>query len=182
MNQVVERCRCGGAVYITFDTNGWGGLVERRSQCQGARCRKRRGECRDCGRRVAGQVGKAERCEACNRIHRRKRGRERYATMPVERKRAKLARKKAWRDANPEIVRKHKRLEMQRIKTDPVARVGYLAACKRANAKRREKTLAYMKRYNKYGPGKPGPTCRTCGGPVQFNGVGRPRLDCEECR
>jgi hypothetical protein len=183
MNRYVERCRCGGAVYVTFDTDGRGGLVETRTRCSGARCKKRRGECRDCGARVDGVVGKTDRCARCRRAWRQLRARQRYAAMSPARRRAKLAKKKEWRDAHPEYMREHKRKEMEKIKTDPEARARYLATCRRANAKRRDRTLAYMKeKYNKYGPGKPKPTCRKCGGEVPFNGVGRPRLDCKECR
>ena len=181
MSGFVERCGCGGAVFVTFDTDGMGGLTEHRSRCLGARCRKRRGECHDCGRRVAGIIGKGVRCFPCGRAHRRKLSRDRCANRTVAQRRHKAEWRQAWVAANPDKVKEYKRREWQRNKDDPERRARYLAACKKANDKRRVEKLEYMKRYNVFGPGE-FPTCRDCGAEIPFTkGVGRPHLRCESC-
>jgi hypothetical protein len=111
--------RCGGVLTTTTDGNG--GTVTICPLCE----RKRRGCCRECGRPVAGQVGKALRCayhaeierarasERCRLRdpERHRRGARRVYQRDAEKRRKRNEYKRAWRKANPEKVKAYKRRE-----------------------------------------------------------------------
>lgn len=211
MSRAKGRCGdCGSTVWIRFETDGTGQLVEIREPCEvcsGAVCgdcgaptpcgcpewRRKNGVCRDCESPVEGTVGKALRCAPCkieaqrrsdqrsywrNRKKVLARDRRRRRQMSLEQRRRRNVQKKRWREENADLVRR----ERQRRKNAGYAsREDYLEYQRRYNEARREEKLEYMKRYNKYGPDNP-PTCRGCGAEVEFDGVGRPRLDCFDCR
>lgn len=99
--------------------------------------------------------------------------------MPPEKRRRRLEQKRRWREENREYIERERR---RRKNSGYANREDYLAYQRAYNEARRLEKLEYMKeRYNVYGPENP-PTCRGCGVEIDWNGRGRPKLDCPDCR
>lgn len=90
----------------------------------------------------------------------------------------KNARRREWIQENRE-EHLRKRQEWKAKNPESVKRSQDKANAKRAQAKRDYMHL-YVTKY--VGIGCEPPKCRKCGEEVPFGGVGRPRLDCLECR
>lgn len=182
--------RCG--TLLVERTDGDGRLIVECPRCE----RRRRGICRDCPRPVEGRVGSAVRCRECKRAARQaqieahrqrhrdeinRRARQRLRTMADERRRDRLAYKKAYREAHPERVRAWKRREALK------QHARHLEYHRRYNAGRRaEKAEMARDRYYAETPA-PNPTCRVCSRTIPWHArgqggrAGRPPLRCVFC-
>lgn len=178
--------RCG-AVIETRIING-------QTEIHCPACERRlAGLCRVCPRPVAGQIGKATRCADCrdrkkaediaryaarnaDAIRRRAKAAERRRKKDPERRTQILARKRAWRKANPDRVAAHKRRDALKH------RDRILAYHKAYNAERLEAKREHARRqYYATHPQRPAPVCRTCGDAIVWEPPGRPPVRCVQC-
>lgn len=172
-----------------------GSLGQTIISCPGC-VRRRAHQCMDCGAPVR---GKSWRCEAHkvarraqhslrydkrNKEHRRKGERRRYRALSQAGKAEYAASKKRWRDENRLACKLQKRKGRLDRTWGYTSREKYLSAQQMQNDRRRLRKREQMKELNRQrSPYRDhGPTCRQCGADVAFNGVGRPRLDCFDCR
>lgn len=158
--------------------------------------RRRAGQCMNCGAPVQGRSWRCEfhkrerrvldtrKSERRNREKRLAAGRRRYRAMSPDRKAKRIADKKRWREEHPLRVKLSKRKGRLDGTWGYTTREKYLEAQAEQNARRVERKREQMRElcrlrspYRDHGP-----TCRQCGAEVPFAGVGRPRLDCFECR
>lgn len=211
MESVYRTCRrCRRRQRVDLDTDGRGGLLETlpcgcEAQIQvGGRCI----ECRTAP--IEGLPGRALRCGPC-KAKARARSSAAWRSRHPDRVRARQDRENAKRRtpegraaarvrdrkrrADPEYRARRNRQKRENGARNPgkKAEQGRRYKAKypervreqqnRANAKRRQAARDYMHLYaTKYvGEGKV-PTCRGCGAEIEWNGRGRPRLDCPDCR
>lgn len=144
-------------------------------ECRGRAAREQQAKFRASpkGKKALKKQNRARRTKL-GRAKRRIQERE-YRSQPEVRERRKKMRRRAYL-SNHERYLEHRRLYRERY-PDRVREQQRSSNAKRAAAKRE-----HMHRYcTKYvGPGK-SPTCRSCGGVVPFDGVGRPILECRDC-
>jgi hypothetical protein len=170
-----------------------GSVVESCSRC----ARRRAGICRDCPQKVHGAIGKALRCEACNRRTRRANEKKHRSDPDVRRRLNAKARRRriedpsyaerrragsrTWTQKNPE----RKRLLNRRLLlSEGPSRERYLKTQRRhnANPKRQAKKRAHaLARYYELHPTRPDPHCAGCRGRLAWGGTGKPPKWCDDC-
>lgn len=206
----VKECRwCRVRQVVQFSTDGRGRAVESPLAC-GCAARRDAGVCVRCGDQVVGTSARCEPCKTfmqreysrrwrernpkkVEQLARRRRTRERKVRRSKIKGDELRAREREYRRANRDRInankkarnlrdagakrREHRRAYKER---NPEA---VKASQDRANAKRAAAKREHMHRYaTKYvGEGK-APVCRSCPNEVPWDGLGRPRLDCFECR
>lgn len=209
MTDVAMRsCRwCRVRQVVRFETDGRGRAVESPLAC-GCAERRAAGVCVRCSGAVEGKSARCEPCKAQMQAEYSRRWRENNPEAhaetqarsnakrrnPVERARARERERR--RRANPEVRARINELRRRRNLRDAGAKrreqrrarkarnpEAVRAEQNRANAKRAAAKREYMHLYaTKYvGEGK-APICRRCPNEVPWDGVGRPRLDCFDCR
>lgn len=203
------ECRlCRTRQRVEISTDGHGNMVER-LVC-GCEERRRAGICLDCPKPVEGRIGVALRCAECKRKAQReysRRYRERHPdrirkiydrTNTERRTEAGRARRRIYEKEHrkrPDVNARRKERRRQRgVERPDLKREQHKrykarhpervkaqqdAANRRRAAEKREYMHLYCTKY--VGEGMK-PKCRTCGGAVEWNGSGRPHLDCLECR
>jgi hypothetical protein len=127
---------------------------------------------------------KARRCVRCNRVAKRDKARRQHQERTPEQIAHRKAVQKAWRERNKLRYLKSKRMGRLTGTYGYVSREKYLKAMRNQNERRKERKRELMRnlyRQRSTTWGKPH-YCRQCAAVVPFNGVGRPRLDCFECR
>lgn len=205
----IRACRwCRVRQVVRIATDGRGGIVESPLAC-GCAERRAAGVCVRCSAETEGSSARCEPCKAFMRLEYSRRWREANPEKRKEQHARRTARERELRDseAGAEIRardRAYRKKNRDRINANKKARNLRDAGAKRrehrrarkernpeavkaeqdrANAKRAAAKREYMHRYaTKYvGEGK-APECRKCGHEVPWDGLGRPRLDCFECR
>lgn len=184
------RAVCGARLERFTDGNGR--VLVRCPLCE----RKARGICRECPLPVDGRPGFSLRCRVhkaaqLRRAHAKHRrdhhaeilanAKRRREAEPPERRQAKLAYKKLYRQAHPEKVKAQKRREA--LRGNP-RKLSYM---KRYNARRRrERADLMLARYQQRHPA-PAPTCADCDRPIPWDtrlageSLGRPPKRCTFC-
>lgn len=194
---------CRQTYTVRMLTDGAGHLLEDPCPCTE---RRLRGLCQDCPLPVEGTVGRALRCAGCKAkaarrasAKYRRRNPEKVAKSRRRYEKANREERREWERnhrARPEVRARRNQQRRRRAVQDPSRRAEYARRYKerhpervreqqeRANAKRAAEKREYMRLYaTKYtGLDCDPPTCRTCGDEVEYSGVGRPRLDCFDCR
>lgn len=210
MSSAIRVCRwCKERQAVEVATDGAGQLVEGALPC-GCAEKRAAGLCIDCSAPVQGKSLRCEPCKVERLQEYSRRWREnhperaRAVQRRQNRKRRKARRTKKRGDAIRERDREYRRKNRDRINANRRRRHLKDAGAKKAeharrykerhpdrvkaqqdaaNARRAAEKREYMHRFcTKYlGEGR-APECRKCGGEVPWDGLGRPRLDCFECR
>lgn len=203
-----RACRwCRARYAVRHQTDGAGRVVEEGAPCP-CEGRRARSLCIDCGDSAGGRSWRCEPCKVTAShasskrwrdnnpdTYRRIQNRENAKRRRPE-ERARIRERERARRSTPEARRRRAEQRRRRLLADggrkrAEQRRRYKArnpekvreSQRRANRKRAAAKREYMHRWaTKYvGEGRK-PKCRRCGEEVEWNGLGRPRLDCFSCR
>jgi hypothetical protein len=186
--------KCGGI--LRTDVGALGRTVITCDWCE----RRRRGICRDCSMPVQGAIGRALRCATHKHVASRasmRASEERHHEARLESSRAyyrdnddirrqRNEYKRAWRKANPEKVREHKKLYIERHKNDPTSQYNRYHAKYRKKYRVQKRELERDRLVAAPPARKTSPLCSRCGKstrwkPVHRGHAGRPWTVCTSC-